>query len=160
MPLDLDPAARAAPGLPTREQEIDHHQIFGLPCSSISTIITIFKVIMKLRLPVFLALAAAAQTLTSCCELPPLLCCPCYDGGYRPFGRPGTPGEAYQIGYLSGKHDARERHCRQPEARQDEVALTLRAYYGRGYDDGFVGRTRSDDASRIALEAVTKPARY
>jgi len=137
------------------DKEIEAQWIFALPCCSIGAIITIFKVIMKPRFPLLLALVAVAQALSSCCELPPLLCCPCYDGGYRPFGRPGSPGEAYEAGYLSGKNDQRNRRCRNAAGHIEEIALPLRGFFNAGYEDGFAGRVRSG-ASRLTLEELPK----
>jgi|GEM_PF-2442754 len=99
---------------------------------------------MKNPVCLVLALAAVSQTLTSCCSVPPILCCPCADTSYRPFGRPGTAGEAYSKGYVCGLRDQRNEKSNCWDRHREEVPAMLAEYGARGYADGYAGRVQME----------------
>ena len=99
---------------------------------------------MKHSLLLLVSVASLGTGLTSCCTLPPVLCCPCADSSYRPLGRPATPGEAYTAGYVCGQRDRRNEQGSCWDRHKDEVPAGLVGYGAQGYADGYAGRVQTD----------------
>ncbi len=99
---------------------------------------------MKPQLTLILTAIVAAGALSSCCELPPLPGCPCQQGGYRPFGQPASPTEAYRAGYVAGQNDRQEKRASKWSRHSDMVPIRYHSYAERGYADGFAGRITCD----------------